>query len=98
MKQTDKAITAAKIQISKVPDSSGFYDLLGTLLFQQKKDLVGAKAALAKSMELDKNNTDAIIQLGQVEAANGQMDGAIAVYQQAAKDNPQEASFYVLLG
>jgi len=98
MKQTDKAITAVNTQISKVPDSSGFYDLLGTLLFQLKKDLVGAQAALEKSIVLDKNNTDAILKLGQVEAANGHMDDAIAVYQQAAKDNPQEASFHDLLG
>jgi tetratricopeptide (TPR) repeat protein len=98
MKQTDKAITAANLQISQVADNSGFYDLLGTLWFQQKKDLVAAQAALEKSIALDKKNTDAIIKLGQVEAANGHMDDAIAVYQQAAKDNPQEASLYVLLG
>jgi tetratricopeptide (TPR) repeat protein len=60
--------------------------------------LVGAQAALEKSIELDKNNTDAIIKLGQVEAANGQIDDAIAVYQRGVKDNPQEAGLYVVLG
>jgi len=98
MKQTDKAITAANLQITKVPDDSGFYDLLATLLFQEKKDLVAAQAALEKSIALDKKNTDAIMKLGQVEAANGHMDDAIAVYQQATKDYPQDADFYVLLG
>ncbi len=38
-KQADRAITAANAQIAKVPNSSTFYDLLGTVLFNQKKDL-----------------------------------------------------------
>jgi tetratricopeptide (TPR) repeat protein len=97
-KQTDAAIAAANVQIAKVQGSSGFYDLLGTVLFQQKKDLNGAQAALTKAAQLDKNNTDALIKLGQVQAADGQVDQAIATYQQGLKDNPQEASYYVLLG
>ena len=96
--QTDSAIAAANLQIAKVQGSSGFYDLLGTVLFQQKKDLNGATAALTKATQLDKNNTDARIKLGQVQAADGHVDDAIATYQQGLKDNPQEASFYVLLG
>ncbi len=81
-----------------MPDNSGFYDLLGTVLLLQKKDLNGAAAALDKSREFDKNNTDARIKLGQVQAAEGHIDDAIATYQQALKDNPQEATYYILLG
>ncbi len=44
-KQIDAAVAAAELQISKVQDNSGFYDLLGTVLFQQKKDLNQAAAA-----------------------------------------------------
>src|ERR1039458_1201543 len=69
-----------------------------TVLFQQKKDLTGAKAALTKAAQLDKNNTDALIKLGEVQASDGQIDQAMATYQQALRDNPQEATFYVLLG
>jgi len=37
-KQPDKAIAAANTQIEKAPDSSPFYDLLGTVLFNNKKN------------------------------------------------------------
>ena len=97
-KQIDAAVAAAQVQVSKVPDNSGFYDLLGTVLFQQKKDLNAAAAALTKATQLDKNNTDARIKLGQVQAAAGRIDDAIATFQQGLKDNPQEAAYYVMLG
>ena len=45
-KQTDKAVAAANAQIAKIPNSSAFYDLLGTVLLDVKKDLNGAEAAL----------------------------------------------------
>ncbi|HZD09612.1 MAG TPA: tetratricopeptide repeat protein, partial [Candidatus Limnocylindrales bacterium] len=97
-KQIDKSIAAANTQISKVPDSSAFYDLLGTALFSAKKDTNGAEAALKKAAELDRNNGDALLKLGQVQVAKGAADEAIATYQNSIKNNPREASFYVLLG
>jgi tetratricopeptide (TPR) repeat protein len=67
-------------------------------LLQQKKDLARAKAAFAKSVQLDKSNTDALMKLGEVQAAAGQPDEAIATFQAGAKDNPQEAGFHLMLG
>lgn len=96
-KQVDQAIAAAKAQIAKTPSSSGFYDLLGTALFQ-KKDFGGADAALHKSIELDKNNSDALVKLAQTQAAEGKSDQALATYQQSIKDHPKEISFYILAG
>jgi len=98
VKRTDAAVAAANAQIAKVPDNSGFFDLLGTALLQQKMDLAGAKAALQKSLQLDPKNTDALMKLGQIEEASGQTQDAISVYEQGARDNPQEAGFYILLG
>src|SRR5437762_8752005 len=54
-KQYDKAIAAANAQIAKSPNNANFYDLLGTALFNGKKDLPGAEAALHKAIDLDKN-------------------------------------------
>ena len=68
------------------------------MLFRDKKDLNGAEAAFNRSVELDKNNSDAVIQLGQVQAAKGEIDQAIATYQQAVKDHPRVPEFYTLLG
>ena len=96
--QPDKAVVAANTQISKIPDSSAFYDLLGTVLLNNKKDMNGAEAALKKSAELDKNNSDALLKLGRVQVAKGATDEAIATYQNSIKNNPNEASFYILMG
>ncbi len=97
-KQPDKAIAAANAQIAKSPNSSGFYDLLATALFDTKKDYKGAEAALHKAIELDKNNTDAILKLGQVLNAEGSPDQALAVYQQGVKDHPRDIPLWLLLG
>ncbi|HXX02272.1 MAG TPA: tetratricopeptide repeat protein [Candidatus Acidoferrales bacterium] len=97
-KQYDQAVAAAEVQITKSPDNSNFYDLLGTALFNGKKDLPGAETALRKAVDLDKNNTDALEKLGKVQIQEGNADRAIALYQQSIKDNPREVRFYVLSG
>jgi tetratricopeptide (TPR) repeat protein len=53
-KQADKAVAVANAQIAKVPNSSAFYDLLGTALFNNKKDYPAAETALRKAADLDK--------------------------------------------
>lgn len=96
--QPDQAVSVANIQISKVPNNSVFYELLGEVLFNDKKDVGGAEAAFQKAVTLDKNNTDAFLKLGELQLANGSTDKAIATYQNALRDNPQEQRFYLLVG
>jgi tetratricopeptide (TPR) repeat protein len=96
-KQLDQAIAAARAQIAKSGSNSGFYDLLGTALFQ-RKDFSGADAAFHKAVELDKDNSDALLKLAQVQAAEGSASQALATYQQSIKDHPREISFYLLAG
>lgn len=97
-KEYDKAVTAANAQIAKSPKNSDFYDLLGTALFNGKKDLPGAEVALKKAIDLDKSNTDAIEKLGKVQVQEGASDQALALYLQSIKDNPREVRFYILAG
>lgn len=97
-KQFDKAISAANAQIAKSPNNSDFYDLLGTALFNGKKDLPGSEVALKKAIDLDKTNTDAIEKLGKVQIQEGASDQALALYLQSIKDNPREVRFYILAG
>ncbi|MGB8832322.1 MAG: tetratricopeptide repeat protein [Candidatus Sulfotelmatobacter sp.] len=96
-KQPDQAITAARVQVAKSPNSGGLYDLLGTALFQ-KKDFAGADSAFRKAIELDANNSDALLKLGQVQVAQGSVDKALALYQQSIKDHPHDIAFYILAG
>jgi tetratricopeptide (TPR) repeat protein len=97
-KQFDKAIAAAHAQIAKSPNNANFYDLLGTALFNGKKDLPGAEAALRKAIDLDKNNADALEKLGKVQIEEGSADKALALYQQSIKDNPRDVNLYILSG
>jgi tetratricopeptide (TPR) repeat protein len=97
-KQFDKAVAAANTQIAKSPNNANFYDLLGTALFNGKKDLPGAEAALHKAVELDKNNSDALEKLGKVQVQEGSADKALALYLQSVKDNPRDVTFYILSG
>jgi len=97
-KQPDKAIAAAYTQIAKTPNNSSFYDLLGTALFNGKKDLAGAETNLRKAIDINKNNVDALEKLGKVKIQEGSTDQALALYQQSIKDNPREVTFYILCG
>ncbi len=97
-KRVDEALAAANQQIAKSPNNSSFYDLLGTVLFESKKDTKGAEAALRKAVELDKNNSNALVKLGKVQIAEGASDQALATYLQSIKDNPREVTFYILAG
>lgn len=96
--QVDKAITVANAQIAKAPGNSSFYDLLGTVLFHNKKDLDGAEAAFNKAIALDANNPDATANLIQVQSAKGQLDRAITSCQQEIKSYPHNVGFFILLG
>jgi len=97
-KEYDQAIAAVNAQIAKSPNNSSFYEQLGTVLYDGKKDLKGAETALRKAIELDKNNGDALLKLGKLLAEEGDTDQAIATFQQSIKDNPREVSFYILSG
>jgi tetratricopeptide (TPR) repeat protein len=97
-KQVDKAIDAARVQIGKSPGNSNFYSLLGTMLFRSKNDLSGAEDAFAKSVALDKQNSDALIQLCEVRAAKGEVDQAIATGEQSLKENPRQTGLDLLMG
>jgi tetratricopeptide (TPR) repeat protein len=97
-KNPDKAVQIAREQIVKSPNNSGFYDLLGTALFEGKKDFAGAEAAFQKAISLDANNNDAVLKLGEVYVAQGGNDKAIAFYEQATKQHPRDLGTLILLG
>lgn len=97
-KRYDDAIAAANAQIAKSPNTSNFYDLLGTALFNAKKDYRDAETALRKAIELDNGNIDALEKLGKVQVQEGSADQALALYLQSIKNNPREVRFYILAG
>ena len=97
-KQPDKAVSIANAQLAKYPKNVGFHIILGRLLFEQKDDAAGAESEFKRAVDLDKNNTEALLSLGLVQNAQGKTDQALATYVDAAKNNPREIRFYLLAG
>jgi len=94
----EKAVAVIQAKIAKAPDSSPLYDALGTAYFLEKTDLKSAEDAFRKAVDLDKNNTSALIKLGQVQAAQGNSDAAIVTYKNALRNAPNNVDFCILLG
>lgn len=96
-----KAFAAAENQIAKSPNSSSFYDLLGTALFDRKRgpeDVAHAEAALTRAVQLDPHNVDGWLKLVQVQAVHDSVDRAMATCRKALVISPDEAGYYLLLG
>jgi tetratricopeptide (TPR) repeat protein len=100
-RQPANALRAAQAQIAKVPGSSAFYDLLGTALFDHKRnqqDLSDAEAALEKSVQLDDHNVDAWLKLIEVQAVRDSAEQALASCRHALETNPDSTGVYLLTG
>ena len=96
-KQPDKAIARVSAQITKSPNNSAFYSLLGSLQ-ASNKDLAGAEASLQKAIELNQNNLTAFMLLGQVQVLRGSTDKALASWEGWAQKNPKDVRAYLMLG
>ncbi len=97
-KQPDRAVTAARAQLAKFPKSAGFHVMLGQLLMEQKKDLAGAEQEFQQAVDLDKNNSEAMLKLGLVRSERGATDQALQTFLDGSKANPKEVAFYLLAG
>jgi tetratricopeptide (TPR) repeat protein len=96
-KRPDKAIDRVNAQIARSPNNSAFYHLLGTLEFA-KGDLPPAETAFAKSAQLNKNDVDSYLKLGQVQQAMGKPYHALSTWSEGARENPKEVAFYTARG
>jgi tetratricopeptide (TPR) repeat protein len=96
-KQVDKALAAATAQLAKYPNNAKFHIILGRLL-SEKKDFAGAEAEFKRATQLDKNDREALIQLGMAENERGATDQALETFLNAAKANPKESAFLLLAG
>nr|MBI3405525.1 tetratricopeptide repeat protein [Acidobacteriota bacterium] len=96
-KKLSLATQRIRTQIAKSPSNSAFYYLLAQVLRDQK-DLAGAEGALNKSLELDKNNLDALALLGQIQVQSNALDRAEASYNILTKERPTDPRGYILLG
>jgi tetratricopeptide (TPR) repeat protein len=96
-KQPTVALRLVKDQITKVPDKSALYYLLGQVELRNQ-DSAAAEQALQKAVDLDKNNVPAFALLARVQVSRGSVDQAIANYQRALDANPRDVHLYVAIG
>ena len=96
-KQPDKALAAVNQQLSQSPDNSAFYSLLG-LVEANKQDSTSAIAAYKKALELDKNNTEASLNLASLQAKSGALDDALATCSNGVQNNPKAFGLYMMMG
>ena len=96
-KQPAQALARVNAQIAKSPNNSAYY-FLQARIFLSSKDLEKAEAALQKTTELDKNNVNAMLLLGQVQGARGSPEKALANYQRAVQENPRDVRSFILMG
>jgi len=96
-KQPARALARVQAQITKAPQNSDYYFILGGLQVN-KKDFAAAESSLRKAISLDQNNMNAFFLLGQVEVQQGSLDKAIASSYEWIRQNPKDVQAYVLTG
>jgi tetratricopeptide (TPR) repeat protein len=96
-KQPAVALRVVQDQITKVPDNSALYVLLGQVELRNQ-DSAKAEQAFQKAVDLDKNNVNALLMLSSVQISRGSADQAIAGYRSALQSNPRDIRIYVSLG
>jgi len=96
--QPEKALAVATEQSAKNPNNTGFHIMVGQLLLTQKNDPVGAQREFQKAVDLDRNNTEAMVKLGMVQNQQGASDKALQTYMEGAKNQPRQIVFPLLAG
>jgi tetratricopeptide (TPR) repeat protein len=88
--KVDEAEAAYKAILTTSPDVPEVYQNLGQL-YLAKKDYPAAETAFQKGLELRPDSTDMTTQLARVYQESGQPEKAMALVEQAAGANPQDA-------
>ncbi len=91
------ALRLIQAQLERNPADAGLYLLQGEALLHNKQ-LDEAEKALARAVEIDKQNVNAFVLLAQVEIAQGSNDQAISNYKRAIEVAPNNVQLYVTLG
>jgi tetratricopeptide (TPR) repeat protein len=98
-KQPAKAIARVQEQIAKSPKNAALYDELALVQFATK-DVKGARDSARTAMQLSPADGRAVQMFAQTSAQLGDVDGAIAAWQQwdtAHPNNPQAISMLAVL-
>ena len=96
-KQQAKAFARVRDYIAKFPDDANGHYIIGELELNDKR-YDEAEAELSRATELDSRMVMAYVQLGRLQQARGNLDGAITRYQKALSLRPKSAALNIMLG
>jgi tetratricopeptide (TPR) repeat protein len=96
-KPTSAVLSRIQDQITRAPTNSGYYQMLGRVLYGAK-DFDKAQGALEKAVELDRNNVNAFLMLIDAQAAAGSLAQALASAKRAVQQNPRNVRAYTVMG
>jgi tetratricopeptide (TPR) repeat protein len=85
----NEAVTAAQAALAAHPDVAGLHELRGRAL-RAGDDPSGAREALGRALELEPERASALAELAAIAAAQGDREAAIALYDRAARADPEE--------
>lgn len=95
--QSARALARIQAQIQKAPENSDYYGMLGDIQLNNK-DFPAAEVSLRRAISLNKNDLNAFELLGRTEVEEGSLAKAIASSYEWMRDNPKNATAYVLTG
>jgi Flp pilus assembly protein TadD len=96
-KQPAKAITRVQDQIAKSPQNADMYNLLAELQLNTG-DAKDALATAEKAMQLNPNDSSAVITYTRAEVTAGDPAKAVAKWQQWTTDHPTDVQGLTMLG
>ena len=96
-KQPAKALARIDEQLHKSPNNAEFYELKAMYLYANK-DVQGSEVAAQRAVDLGKDDPEAVLLLGEVQAASGSADKAAAGYEKVIQSHPHDVRPYLLLG
>jgi Flp pilus assembly protein TadD len=96
-KPTSALLNRIQDQITRAPNNSAYYQMLGQIL-SGLRDFEKAESAFEKAVELDHNNLTAFVMLATTQEARGSLPQALASAQRSVQQNPRDVRSYTLLG
>lgn len=86
-----EAVGLFEAAIATYPRNQVAHFQLGTILMHDKQDFAGARRELTAALDLNSRHVETIYSLGRLDLMEGNLDPALARFQEALKVNPQHA-------
>ena len=97
-KRPDKALARLNAQIARSPTNSSLLRSPGAFYRFKSKNLEQAAATAQKAIQLNPDDGEAVVLLGQIQVQRGQVASAISAWEQWLNSHPNDAGALAILG